>query len=269
MENYIYNLVQDLETILACLPTTTPIGLLFDCIDSNSTSDDRMEMPLWLKGYEHIYFSVKHSGEAATEMISLFDMLPEELMKSNGLSLVFKLCNDRLSKVVSHGQCFDSTQLFDRINLLSTQMGTAGCGCGKCSIHSAVHGDCPNPDPECRIPALQAPYNSRSLHNLLEHVCCQCEVRNFTDLTNMVQLLLKTEYCAKLSEIADNAELRFHICSYYPVFKDYLEMESKGTKKSLIDCFYDYVIHNYLWISDKHIERLRKLAVTLLSLIHI
>ena len=142
-------------------------------------------------------------------------------------------------------------------------MGTAGCGCGKCSIHSAVHGDCPNPDPECRIPALQAPYNSRSLHNLLEHVCCQCEVRNFTDLTNMVQLLLKTEYCAKLSEIADYAELRFHICSYYPVFKDYLEMESKGTKKSLIDCFYDYVIHNYLWISDKHIERLRKLAVTL------
>lgn len=111
--------LQDLETILACLPTATPIGLLFDCIDSNSTSDDRMEMPLWLKGYEHIYFSVKHSGEAATEMISLFDMLPEELMKSNGLSLVFKLCNDRLSKVVSHGQCFDSTQLFDRINVIN------------------------------------------------------------------------------------------------------------------------------------------------------
>lgn len=71
--------------------------------------------------------------------------------------------------------------------------------------------------------------------------------------------MLLGEFCHKLLDGDDHHNIIFRVRAYFPGFK-----RSEGGVNSdaaaVIDRLYQYIVSRALWISDQHLERLRKLA---------
>jgi hypothetical protein len=75
-----------------------------------------------------------------------------------------------------------------------------------------------------------------------------------------VATLLEVEFCHKLLDGADPHILIFRARAYFPGFKRSEGSITSEAAAAVVDRLYQYITDKALWISDKHLERLRKLA---------
>lgn len=86
-----------------------------------------------------------------------------------------------------------------------------------------------------------------------------CRQRHTRRIINAVATLLEVEFCHKLLVGADPHDLIFRARAYFPGFKR-REGNTSSEAAAVIDRLYQYITDKALWISDKHLERLRKFA---------
>ena len=132
--------------------------------------------------------------------------------------------------------------------------GSPACDCGGCTVFSLCNGECTNPSKKRRIHAL--PSDTSLACNDVEHRCRQPRTRQIIDAVSAV---LKGEFCHKLLDGADHHNLILRVRAYFPGFKR-SEGDASLEAAVVIDRLYQYTTGRTLWISDQHLERLRKLA---------
>lgn len=132
--------------------------------------------------------------------------------------------------------------------------GSPACECRRCTIFSLCNGECPNPSKKrlvCVLPGRMSQSCNAGGHG--------CRQQRTLQIINAVAALLKEEFCQKLLDGADHRSLIFRARAYFPGIK-----KSEGSISSetaaVVGRLCQYIVGKALWISDKHLERLRKLA---------
>lgn len=120
-------------------------------------------------------------------------------------------------------------------------------------MFSLCNGECTNPSKKRRVCVL--PGGTAQSCNAGGHGCGQ---QHTLQIINAVAALLK-EFCQKLLDGADHLNLIFRARAYFPGFKR-SEGNVSPEATAVVDRLYQYIAGKALWISDKHLERLRKFA---------
>ena len=122
-------------------------------------------------------------------------------------------------------------------------------------MFSLCNGECTNPSKKRLVRVL--PSGTSQSCNAGGHGCRQ---RHTLQIISAVAALLEKGFCQKLLDGADHDSLIFRARAYYPCFK-MSEGSVSSEAAAVVGRLYQYIFADKaLWISDKHLERLRKFA---------